>query len=88
MSSRLSQLMSQLDKLYEYDREPVVPAQFKPISQFAGLLAGVNRQMDPGRMAFEAAGIAVCIAVDNPRRKGRPGRAAEMDIERAKLCLI
>jgi cytosine permease len=40
MSSRLARLMSQLDKLYEYDREPVVPAQFKPGSQFAGLLAG------------------------------------------------
>jgi len=43
MTSRLMQLMSQLDKLYEYDREPVVPAQFKPGTRFAGLLAGVNR---------------------------------------------
>jgi cytosine permease len=40
MANRLSQLMSQLDKLYEYDREPVAPAQFKPGRQFAGLLAG------------------------------------------------
>ena len=27
------------------------------------MMAGVNRQMDPGMMAFEAAGIAGCIAV-------------------------
>jgi purine-cytosine permease-like protein len=27
------------------------------------MMAGVNRQMDPGRMAFEAAGITGCIAV-------------------------
>ena len=40
MPSRLSQLMSRLDQLYEYDREPVVPSQLKPGSQFAGLLAG------------------------------------------------
>ena len=40
MANRLTQLMSQLDRLYEYDREPVVPGQFKPGRQFAGLLAG------------------------------------------------
>ncbi len=40
MSSKLSQLASQMDALYEYDREEVVPSQYKPGAQFAGLFAG------------------------------------------------
>jgi purine-cytosine permease-like protein len=40
MANRLSHLLSKLDSLYEFDREPVVPAQYKPGVQFAGLLAG------------------------------------------------
>lgn len=40
MKSRLARLASQMDALYEYDREEVAPAQFKPGSQFAGLFAG------------------------------------------------
>jgi len=40
MSSKLAQLASQMDALYEYDREEVIPGQFKPGAQFAGLFAG------------------------------------------------
>ncbi len=40
MARWLSRFVSEMDSLYEYDREPVIPAQFKPGSQFAGLLAG------------------------------------------------
>ncbi len=36
----LSRFVDEMDHLYEYDREPVVAGQFKPGSQFAGLLAG------------------------------------------------
>ncbi len=36
----LSRFVARMDNLYEFDREPVVPEQFKPGSQFAGLLAG------------------------------------------------
>ncbi len=40
MPFKISQLTSSMDRLYEYDREPVLAAQFKPGSQFAGLFAG------------------------------------------------
>ncbi len=40
MSSRLARLASQMDALYEYDREEVTPAQFKPGARFAGVFAG------------------------------------------------
>jgi cytosine permease len=35
-----SEIASRMDKLYEYDREPVAPSQLKPWTQFAGLFAG------------------------------------------------
>ncbi len=40
MSSRWDRLSSQMDALYEYDREPVNSAALKPGRQFAGLFAG------------------------------------------------
>ena len=40
MSSKLEQLASRMDALYEFDREEVTPAQYKPGAQFAGLFAG------------------------------------------------
>ena len=40
MPMKLSQLMSRMDALYEYDREPVAPDQLKTGWQFASLLAG------------------------------------------------
>ncbi len=40
MGSKLAQLSSQMDALYEFDREKVTPDQFKPGVQFAGLFAG------------------------------------------------
>ena len=40
MPKWLTRFVTEMDNLYEYDREPVVPAQFKPASQFVGLFAG------------------------------------------------
>ena len=40
MALSLSKLASNLDSLYEFDREAVGPSQFKPVTQFAGLFAG------------------------------------------------
>jgi cytosine permease len=40
MAGRLSQFTAQMNSLYEYDREAVVPEQLKPGIQFVGLLAG------------------------------------------------
>ena len=40
MPKWLSHFVEEMDNLYEYDREPVGAGQFKPGSQFAGLLAG------------------------------------------------
>ena len=40
MATRLSQLMSRMDALYEYDRERVAPDQLKTGWQFASLFAG------------------------------------------------
>ena len=40
MANRLRAFISQLDQLYEYDRERVAPEKYKPGTQFAGLFAG------------------------------------------------
>jgi len=40
MPTKLSQLMSRMDALYEFDREPVAPDQLKTGWQFASLMAG------------------------------------------------
>jgi len=40
MSGRLSSIASQMDKLYEFDREPVSPDKLQSGGKFAGLFAG------------------------------------------------
>jgi purine-cytosine permease-like protein len=40
MASKLSALAGSLDKLYEFDREPVTPDKFQTWNQFAGMFAG------------------------------------------------
>jgi purine-cytosine permease-like protein len=40
MPSKLSQIVSKMDQLYEYDREAVSQNKLKPWTQFAGLFAG------------------------------------------------
>ncbi len=40
MSDRLSKFTSAMDKLYEFDREPVTPDKFQTGGKFAGLFAG------------------------------------------------
>lgn len=40
MAEQLSRLASRMDRLYEYDREPVAPEKLQTGWQFAGLLAG------------------------------------------------
>jgi len=40
MNSRLSRITSRMDRLYEFDREPVIPEKFQSGGNFAGLFAG------------------------------------------------
>ncbi len=40
MSSRFAALAGRLDKLYEFDREPVSPDKLQPWTKFAGMFAG------------------------------------------------
>jgi len=40
MANRLSQVVAQMDRLYEFDREPVSPGKLQPARHFAALLAG------------------------------------------------
>ncbi len=40
MTYRLSSLASRMDKLYEFDREPVMPSKLQKGGKFAGLFAG------------------------------------------------
>src|SRR5574341_855501 len=40
MPSRLARLAASMDKLYEYDREPVAPQKLQSGGKFAGLFAG------------------------------------------------
>ena len=40
MNQGLSQLTSRMDKLYEFDREPVTSDKLQKGSRFAGLFAG------------------------------------------------
>lgn len=40
MKSRLAELASQMDRLQEFEREPVSPSHFQTARQFAGLFAG------------------------------------------------
>jgi hypothetical protein len=38
--SKIATLAGSLDKLYEFDREPVTPDKFQTWNQFAGMFAG------------------------------------------------
>jgi hypothetical protein len=40
MAGRLSSISSQMDRLYEFDREPVSPDKLHSGGKFAGLFAG------------------------------------------------